>query len=121
MEKIFFGLDLLPSVIEIGLAVFETGNNSLFVLGDKAGKKIKKRMSVATDKINILVRDVKFILDINGDIFPPSLNIFVVVDPGAGKLLKTEIESGTVNSSKAKFPTGAKSGSKRLPIFWGYF
>lgn len=73
-------------------------------------------MGVAADKINVLIRNGKMRSGGQGNVFPPLLDGFGVINPGTGKKAEPDVLSFLVNTFKAKTPVFAKRSFEVGPI-----
>jgi hypothetical protein len=74
-------------------------------------------VGIATDKIDFLMRNMVFFGDVDGDIFPPTLGGFGVIDPGTSQKLKAEVLRMLINFDKTKAPVAAEGDFNFFPIF----
>lgn len=110
------GSDLLPDKVKIGAAGANKFNNFRLVFEGETDVKVEKTVSVTTDKINLLLGHMKTISSRSGDVFPPFLGSFGVVDPGAGQKLKTKIKWVMKETAETKTPMWTQSGKDSGPI-----
>ena len=80
----FFVFNREPDFINIRVIVVDMIKNNFFVFEGKTGVNIKKTVSVAGDKINILILKIVFGADGLRDIAPPLLGSFGVIEPRTG-------------------------------------
>ena len=106
-----------PELVEIRAINSETTENISFQGEREAGKEIKKTVGVAADKIDVLAGKMVGVADGGGNIFPPALDSFGVVNPGTGQEAEVEIVNLFVKAEKTKFWFGTEGDEKHLPIF----
>lgn len=76
--------NFLPILIEMRMMLADKINNLGLMGGGKASDGIDKTVSVAGNKIDFLTGNMKSGRDGSGDIFPPSLGGFGVIEPRSG-------------------------------------
>lgn len=72
----------------------------------KTGEEIKKTVGITTNKVDLLVGHMETISSRGGDVFPPFLGSFSVINPGTGEKLETKILGVMKEMTKAKTPIG---------------
>lgn len=100
--------DILPRLVELGMMVLEMRKKFELMLNRKTSEDIEETVGVAGDKIDFLMRNVKGGRNGGGDIFPPTLGGFGVVEPGSGKKLNFEVEFGLINFFDLRIPITTK-------------
>lgn len=73
-------------------------------------------MGVAGNKINFLAGYMKSVGGGGGNIFPPALGSFGIVNPGTGEKLKAKIGFTVINALETDFPVGSQGGNQALPV-----